>query len=147
MNPLSPDRPRREYTWRSSDRGIRRPLGPGTLTAMITHSSTAFADIDTSMPIPDRRVVREEVVLVMNAGTESGYRTARDLLRRGYRVAVTDRSATRLARILTGISATQVLAIAADPTDNGQLERIVEKAEHVFGRRIDMVIDAEGGLL
>ncbi|MGV0714438.1 hypothetical protein ABQE93_03425 [Mycolicibacterium sp. XJ662] len=105
---------------------------------MITNGSTAFVGIETPMPTGE-----DHVALVLNAGTESGYRIARDLLCSGYRVAVTDRHAPRLTRILAGVSAKRVVAIAAEPSDTRQVFKLVERVQAVFGRRIELVIRAE----
>jgi NAD(P)-dependent dehydrogenase (short-subunit alcohol dehydrogenase family) len=83
-----------------------------------------------------------DVALVMNAGTDAGSRRVRELLRYGYRVAVTGRHVTHLARAIQGHSATRVLAIAADPTDRSQITRLVNKVESEFGRRIVLVVRA-----
>ena len=77
--------------------------------------------------------------LVLHAGTDRGYRVARDLLRAGCRVAVTSRCANDLARILHGYPARQVLAIAAGES---QLPQVISRAEARWGT-INAVIDAE----
>jgi NAD(P)-dependent dehydrogenase (short-subunit alcohol dehydrogenase family) len=77
--------------------------------------------------------------LVLHAGSDRGYRVARDLLRAGCRVAVTSRCATDLARILHGYPAHRVLAIAAEES---QLPRVISRVEARWGA-INAVIDAE----
>jgi NADP-dependent 3-hydroxy acid dehydrogenase YdfG len=58
----------------------------------------------------------KKVVVVLNAGAEDGARQARDLLRDGYRVAISGRHATHLARIMHGYPAqlTRLLARVRD---------------------------------
>lgn len=91
----------------------------------------------TALPGTDDRVA-----LVMNAGTDAGFRITRRLLQAGYRVAVTGRHVTQLTRIIQGHSPTRVLAIAADPTDRTQVAKLVNRVESGFGRRIDLVVQA-----
>jgi NADP-dependent 3-hydroxy acid dehydrogenase YdfG len=80
-----------------------------------------------------------DVVLVLNAGTDTGSTIARELLNAGFRVAVTGRQASALTRILPGYSSDQVLAIAADTDDRSQLSRLISRVESRFGR-IDAVV-------
>ena len=82
-----------------------------------------------------------DVALIINAGSDAGFRMARDLLGSGYRVAVTDRRATELSRIVHGYSASRVLALAADITDQAQLRRVLRRTRERFGR-IDVVLRA-----
>jgi NADP-dependent 3-hydroxy acid dehydrogenase YdfG len=79
------------------------------------------------------------VFVVTDAGTDAASRTARDLLREGHRVVVTDRLATQLVRIVHGYDADHVLAIAADPADQAQMRRVLARAESRFGS-VDLVI-------
>ena len=74
-----------------------------------------------------------EVVVVLNAGSEAGRRLAGKLLRDGYRVAISSRHATDLARIMHGYPASRVLAVAADPDDPNQLSRLLARARDYFG--------------
>jgi NAD(P)-dependent dehydrogenase (short-subunit alcohol dehydrogenase family) len=74
-----------------------------------------------------------KVVLVLNAGTEAGARLSRQLLRDGYRVAVSSRHATDLPRIMHGHPASRVLAVAADPDDPAQLTRLLARVRNYFG--------------
>jgi len=85
----------------------------------------------------------DDVALVMNAGTDAGSRRVGELLRDGYRVAVTGRHVTHLTRAIRGQSAARVLAIAADPADRSQVAKLVNKVESEFGRRIVLVVHAE----
>jgi short-subunit dehydrogenase involved in D-alanine esterification of teichoic acids len=78
--------------------------------------------------------------LVVHAGTDAGYRIARDLLGGGCRVAVTSRYATDIARVLHGYPAHQVLAIAAE---DSQLNRVISRVESRWGV-INAIIDASG---
>jgi hypothetical protein len=68
----------------------------------------------------------EATFLVVHAGSDRGYRLARDLLEAGSRVAVTSRYATDIARILHGYPAEQVLTIAADES---QLNQVINRVE------------------
>ena len=81
----------------------------------------------------------DEVVLVLNAGTDAGHRLARALLDAGYLVAVTDRHAGKLARILHGYSASQVFAIAAD---SAGLELLVDRVQQRFAHPVSRIVDA-----
>jgi NAD(P)-dependent dehydrogenase (short-subunit alcohol dehydrogenase family) len=74
-----------------------------------------------------------EVVVVLNAGSEAGRRLAGKLLCDGYRVAISSRHATDLARIMHGYPASRVLAVAADPDDPNQLSRLLARARDYFG--------------
>jgi NAD(P)-dependent dehydrogenase (short-subunit alcohol dehydrogenase family) len=84
------------------------------------------------------------IVLVMNAGEDAGHQIARDLLRDGYRVAVTSRHATQLIRIIHGHSTKRVMAVAADTSDRRQVEELVRRVESRFGCPIDAVVCATG---
>lgn len=77
--------------------------------------------------------------LVLHAGSDGGYRIARELLRAGCRVAVTSRFPTDLARILHGYPAQQVLAIAAE---DSQLDRVINLVEGRWGA-INAIVDAD----
>lgn len=79
------------------------------------------------------------VVLIMDANTETGCQLARALLQTGYRVAVTDRDAAGLARIMHGHNASRVMAVAADASDPKQRAQLVARFTRRFGR-IDAVI-------
>jgi NAD(P)-dependent dehydrogenase (short-subunit alcohol dehydrogenase family) len=107
---------------------------------MTTHTSMNALDTGTAVHITP--INQAQVALVLNAGTDAGFRTARELLRAGCRVAVTGRNVTHLTRIIHGHSATRVLAIAADPTDRTQVSKLVKRVETGFGRRIDLVVRA-----
>ena len=85
---------------------------------------------------------RAEVALVTNARGDSGYQIASELLRSGYRVAVTGQ-ASQLARIMHGYSPAWVLPIAAETTDYAQLANLVSRVEKRFGHPVDVVIDAQ----
>jgi hypothetical protein len=73
-----------------------------------------------------------DVALVVNEGTDAGYELARELLRMGYRVAVTGRHATELARIMHGYSASRVLALVADISDPAQFQRVIRRIRNQF---------------
>ncbi|MCV7253532.1 MULTISPECIES: SDR family NAD(P)-dependent oxidoreductase [Mycobacteriaceae] len=76
------------------------------------------------------------VVVVLDAGTTEGYRTARALLADGCRVVATDRHAAALVRILHDQSADRLLLLAAD---DSQRNLVLAKAKARFGR-VDSVI-------
>ena len=73
------------------------------------------------------------VVLVFEAGSESGSELVHTLLASGCRVVATDLYATHLARMSNGYSADRVYLVAADPTDPRQLDRLLERARRRFG--------------
>ena len=74
-----------------------------------------------------------KVALILNAGTDAGSQLARNLLRDGYRVAISSRHATDLARIMHGYPCTRVLAVAADPDDPAQPGRLLARVRDYFG--------------
>jgi NAD(P)-dependent dehydrogenase (short-subunit alcohol dehydrogenase family) len=82
------------------------------------------------------------VVLVLDGGTDAGYRMARKLLADGCRVAVIARHPGDVVRVMHGYPADRVIAIAADITDQRQWSRVTERVIARFGR-IDTVIRAE----
>jgi NADP-dependent 3-hydroxy acid dehydrogenase YdfG len=82
------------------------------------------------------------VVLVLDGDTDSGYWMARKLLADGCRVAVIGRHPGGVVRVMHGYPADQVLAIAADMTDQRQWNRVTEQVRDRFGR-IDTVIRVE----
>jgi NAD(P)-dependent dehydrogenase (short-subunit alcohol dehydrogenase family) len=84
-----------------------------------------------------------DVVLVLNAGSDAGYRTARDLLAGGRRVAVVSRYPTDLARILHGYDSSRVLALAADTDVREQWDRVASRVESRLGP-IGRIIHAAG---
>ncbi|HKV19689.1 MAG TPA: SDR family NAD(P)-dependent oxidoreductase [Mycobacterium sp.] len=110
---------------------------------MSTKSSTTTVEIQTAAAKPGRHTPKGEVALVMNAGTDSGFRIARELVHSGYRVAVSGRQAMQLTRIVAGLSASRVRAIAADPTDKSQVAKLVRRVESGFGQQIAVVVRAE----
>jgi NADP-dependent 3-hydroxy acid dehydrogenase YdfG len=82
-----------------------------------------------------------DVALVVDAGTDAGYELARELLGAGYRVAVTSRHATELARVVHGYSSSRVLAMAADIGDPAQFQRLIRRIQDRFGR-VDLILRA-----
>jgi NADP-dependent 3-hydroxy acid dehydrogenase YdfG len=106
-----------------------------TYTAMNVFDTAAVVVV-----LKPQTIGHKGVALVMNAGADTGPRRVKALLRAGYRVAVTGPHVTQLTRAIQGHSATQVLAIAADPTDRSQITKLVNKVEREFGRRIDLVV-------
>jgi NAD(P)-dependent dehydrogenase (short-subunit alcohol dehydrogenase family) len=101
-----------------------------------------LADLQPQL-VADSPALNSEVALVMNAGTDTGCRITRALLTAGYRVAATGRHTTQLARIVQDTNASRLLAIAADPTDRTQMNKLAGRVETHFGRHIDLVICAE----
>ena len=107
---------------------------------------TAFDVLDgTIVPVKPLSARRGEVALVFVDRTDAGSQIVCGLVQGGYRVAVTGRDVTHLARILRGHRATQVLAVGADPADSTQVSKLVTKVERSFGRRIDLVVRAQDG--
>jgi NAD(P)-dependent dehydrogenase (short-subunit alcohol dehydrogenase family) len=82
------------------------------------------------------------VVLVLDGDTDAGYRMARTLLADGCRVAVIGRHPGGVVRVVHGYPADQVVAIAADMTDQRQWNRVTEQVRNRFGR-IDTVVRVE----
>jgi NAD(P)-dependent dehydrogenase (short-subunit alcohol dehydrogenase family) len=87
------------------------------------------------------RPAYNDVVLITHADLDAGYRLARELLRSGYRVAVTSPHTTDLTRILHGYSGNQVFAIAAMTDDQRQYAQVLRRVCGRFGH-VDSVIDA-----
>ena len=88
-----------------------------------------------------------EVVLVLDAGTDEGYRRARTLLQSGHRVAVTARQVTQLTRIIHGFPSSQVFAIAAETSDPAQLDRVIARvrlhfSHHPTHAQINALVDS-----
>ena len=84
------------------------------------------------------------VVLITHAGSDVGYRLARELLRSGSRVAVTSPRTTDLTRILHGYDGNQVFAVAANMEDQRQYEQLLRRIRDRFGH-VDSMIDAVTG--
>ncbi|OBC09306.1 hypothetical protein A5784_00900 [Mycobacterium sp. 852013-50091_SCH5140682] len=84
-----------------------------------------------------------EVVLVLDADTERGRSTAHQLLQAGCRVAVSARHAAPLARIMHGYSASQIIAIAADPSDAAALDHLIARVELRFGHAVDRIVSTD----
>jgi NADP-dependent 3-hydroxy acid dehydrogenase YdfG len=77
--------------------------------------------------------VAGNVVVVLEAGNESGARLARKLIHAGHRVAVSGRHARDLVRIVHGYPSSRVLAVAADVDDPIQLARLLVRVRDYFG--------------
>jgi NAD(P)-dependent dehydrogenase (short-subunit alcohol dehydrogenase family) len=90
------------------------------------------------------RPADDRVVLITHAGSDVGYRLARELLRSGCRVAVTSRHTTDLTRILHGYNGNQVFAVAAITDDQRQYEQLLRRVRGRFGH-VDSMIDAVTG--
>jgi hypothetical protein len=84
------------------------------------------------------------VVLISDAGTDIGYRLAREFLLSGRRVVVTGRYTSMLIRILHGCKADQVLALAADISDPDQFRAVLARTEVRLGK-VALVIDGRTG--
>jgi short-subunit dehydrogenase len=84
------------------------------------------------------------VNLISDAGTDTGYRLARELLQSGRRVVVTSRHTTALTRILHGCNAGQVLAFAADLSSADQFDAVLTRSETRLGK-VSLVIDGRTG--
>lgn len=87
------------------------------------------------------RTQDRDVVIVTDAGTESGRHLVEELLDAGYRVALTGPHAAALTHSLHGRSAGSVMAVAADMTDPWQSERVRDSVVARFGR-IDLIRNA-----
>jgi NAD(P)-dependent dehydrogenase (short-subunit alcohol dehydrogenase family) len=85
------------------------------------------------MAFPANSTKDSPFVLVLDAGTDRGYRLARALLAAGNRVVAVDRNAARLARIGHGHSSARLFLIAADTTDPAQAEQVLARAHAHFG--------------
>jgi hypothetical protein len=83
------NRRNRSSTEQRPDRWIHPPAAAANFSAMTTHTSMNALDTGTAVHITP--INHAQVALVLNAGTDAGLRTARELLRAGYRVAVTGR--------------------------------------------------------
>jgi NAD(P)-dependent dehydrogenase (short-subunit alcohol dehydrogenase family) len=76
------------------------------------------------------------VVIVFDAGSTEGRRTARALLADGCRVVAVDRHAATLVPILYGQRAEDVLLLAAD---GAQTAQVVSRAKDRFGQ-VDSIL-------
>ncbi|MBI3690745.1 MAG: SDR family NAD(P)-dependent oxidoreductase [Mycolicibacterium aromaticivorans] len=85
------------------------------------------------MAFPANPTKDSPFVLVLDAGTDRGYRLARALLAAGNCVVAVDRNAARLARIGHGHSSARLFLIAADTTDPKQAEQVMARAHAHFG--------------
>jgi NADP-dependent 3-hydroxy acid dehydrogenase YdfG len=83
-----------------------------------------------------------EVVLVLDADSDSGRTTAHRLLQAGCRVAVTARHTAPLTRIMHGYSASQLIAIAADTSDAAQFDHLIHRIERRFGQAVDRIVSS-----
>lgn len=85
------------------------------------------------MAFPSNSTKDSPFVLVLDAGTDRGYRLARALLAAGNRVVAVDRNPARLVRIGHGHSSARLFLIAADTTDPAQAEQVMARAHTHFG--------------
>jgi len=85
---------------------------------------------------------RLEAALVTGGSRGLGLAIARELLARGYRVAICARDADTLERARRDLTTRgEVLAIQADVHDDADVARCVSEAEEAFGR-IDVLVNA-----
>lgn len=89
-----------------------------------------------------RTELKDKIVLVTGGSSGIGRAAARAVAAEGARVALVGRSAERLAAVAEGLP-TEALAIAADLTRPGEVERAVAAAEARFGR-IDILLPNAG---
>ncbi|MBB5751638.1 SDR family oxidoreductase [Prosthecomicrobium pneumaticum] len=89
-----------------------------------------------------RTELKDRIVLVTGGSSGIGRAAARAVAAEGARVALVGRSAERLATVAEGLP-TEALAIAADLTRPGEVERAVAAAEARFGR-IDILLPNAG---
>ncbi|OYN77295.1 hypothetical protein [Mycolicibacterium sphagni] len=85
----------------------------------------------TSLPVS---VDNSPVVLVFEAGTDRGCALAHSLLAAGCRVVATDQHAASLVRISYGQSSDRLFLVAADATDEVQVQGVIDRARTHFGR-------------
>jgi NADP-dependent 3-hydroxy acid dehydrogenase YdfG len=82
------------------------------------------------------------VVLITGGSSGIGAATARQLLERGYRVAVTGRDASRLERFANGRTDSTVLTFAGHAADNEAVTHAVESTVAEYGRLDAIVANA-----
>jgi NADP-dependent 3-hydroxy acid dehydrogenase YdfG len=85
-------------------------------------------------------VKRGDVVLITHADTDRGYRLACRFLADGVRVVACARHATSLTRILHGHNTTEIMVIAADLDNEGQLAAVLSRAESRLGQ-VGVIVD------
>jgi NAD(P)-dependent dehydrogenase (short-subunit alcohol dehydrogenase family) len=86
---------------------------------------------------------RGRVALITGAGRGIGLATARELSRRGAALALVDIDGDECERAASTLASQQVLAIAADVTDAGAMQRAVAETVARFGR-LDIVVANAG---
>ncbi len=86
----------------------------------------------TSLPVSV--LDNSPVVLVFEAGTDRGCALALELLAAGCRVVATDQHAASLVRIGHGQSTDRLFLVAADATDEAQVQQVIDRARLHFGR-------------
>lgn len=88
----------------------------------------------------------DRVALVTGASSGLGYAAAEALARRGARIALSSRGGDKLKRAEDRLSeqATDLLSVAADVREAGQLEELVSRTEETLGP-IDILVANGGG--
>lgn len=89
--------------------------------------------------------LREKTVLITGGSRGLGLALARQMLREGARVAICGRDPESLERGLASLTATgaEVMAVAADVTDSGSVDHLIESVRQRFGP-IDVLVNNAG---
>ena len=86
--------------------------------------------------------VRDQVILITGGSSGFGLATARRLLARGARVAITGRDADRLSAAAAGLGS-EVLAVRADAVSTADWQRTLAAVTSRFGR-LDVLVNNHG---
>src|SRR5262245_7120984 len=91
------------------------------------------------------RAIRGQVAIVTGASSGIGAATARELARRGAKVALAARRAIELETLATEIktAGSQALVVPTDVTAPQEIERLVEQTISAFGR-VDILVNSAG---
>lgn len=89
--------------------------------------------------------LREKTVLITGGSRGLGLALAHQMLREGARVAICGRDPESLERGLTSLTAAgaEVMAVAADVTDSGSVDHLIETVRQRFGP-IDVLVNNAG---